>query len=356
MSPAKWLALATVLSAAGRLHAGPPPAYTLTDLGIVTITDGGAIDINNAGQVTVNTDGTGYVWQNGTFSPPGGLSNNNTTFAINESGHAAWTQDLRAVYWDGEQTTTLPNLESGSTFAADLNDSNVVVGSSYRPSILRYRAFLWDGVTQHDLGSFTLNGGSSAEAINNAGVVAGTANDLPARWEAGVWTALPLLPGGGYGGTADINESGVIVGHSAPLQNFFATRATMWVNGQAVDLGSVNGREISVAHGVNNLGEVVGSASQYTNSAPFAFVYSGGQMYDLTTRVTAPGWWVQQANAINDIGQIVGTAQFGNNLHAVLLTPVPEPSSASLVLVCGAASAAWTRARQPNRAKARSAS
>jgi probable HAF family extracellular repeat protein len=247
---------------------------------------------------------------------------------------------LHAAYWDGIQTTVFPTLESGPTSAHALNSSNVVVGDSYRSSILNYRAVMWTGTTMTDLGALTPTGGSSASAINDAGVVVGMVGfsfnvDQPGRWEAGTWTALTPLLGNTEGGANDINNAGVVVGYSTPSPlNGLAKRATMWVSGQAIDLGSVDGRVYSDAYGLNSQGDVVGDASLFISdpASTFAFVYSGGQMYDLTSRVTTPGWFIRHASAINDLGQIVGVGQYSDGTNrAVLLTPVPEPSSVALV-------------------------
>lgn len=44
--------------------------------------------------------------------------------------------------------------------------------------------------------------------------------------------------------------------------------------------------------------------------------------------VGANGWSMQRARAINDSGMVVGNAMDANAVvHAVMLTPVPEPST-----------------------------
>ena len=54
-------------------------------------------------------------------------------------------------------------------------------------------------------------------------------------------------------------------------------------------------------------------------------------MVDLNTLVDTPGWVLQEGRAINDVGQIAGIMDVGNNhIHAFLLTPVPEPNSLAL--------------------------
>ena len=62
-----------------------------------------------------------------------------------------------------------------------------------------------------------------------------------------------------------------------------------------------------------------------------AFLYSNGTMTDLNALIPS-GWTLEQANAINDAGQIVG---YGYNPQgqqdAFLLTPVPEPSTLILL-------------------------
>src|SRR5436305_15233650 len=134
MLPARYLPLVIVVAqamASARAQA-PPAAYSVVDLGKATGTGAGALGVNNFGQVALRLGGTGYVWYKGTLSPAGGLPNNNTSFAINQSGHGAWTSDLRAVYWDGRRLTTLPQLEDGPTSGRGLNDSDVVGGDSYR--------------------------------------------------------------------------------------------------------------------------------------------------------------------------------------------------------------------------------
>jgi len=59
-------------------------------------------------------------------------------------------------------------------------------------------------------------------------------------------------------------------------------------------------------------------------------------MLDLNDLVDpAAGWELTYAADINDTGQIVGTGRIGGVQHGFLLSPVPEPSSAVL-LVLGA--------------------
>jgi probable HAF family extracellular repeat protein len=63
-------------------------------------------------------------------------------------------------------------------------------------------------------------------------------------------------------------------------------------------------------------------------------------MQDLNSLIDpSSGWYLEDANGINDAGQIVGTGIDPSGMtEAFLLTPTPEPASGSLVVLaaCGA--------------------
>ena len=63
-------------------------------------------------------------------------------------------------------------------------------------------------------------------------------------------------------------------------------------------------------------------------------------MLDLTSLVS--GWVIETAKGINDAGQITGLGVRNGESHAVLLTPVPEPSTFAH-LILGAAIASLRR-------------
>jgi hypothetical protein len=59
---------------------------------------------------------------------------------------------------------------------------------------------------------------------------------------------------------------------------------------------------------------------------------------DLNTLITpGSGWELTIARGINDSGQIAGYGILHHDQHAFLLTPVPEPSSLSLLALGGMA-------------------
>ena len=101
-------------------------------------------------------------------------------------------------------------------------------------------------------------------------------------------------------------------------------------------LGTLGGSD-SNAYGINDSGEVVGSAD--TGTATHAFVYSDGTMVDLNSLIDPnAGWVLTDAFAINDGGLIVGDGINPEGKDdAFLLTPVstvPEPNWSSMGSQC----------------------
>ena len=147
-----------------------------------------------------------------------------------------------------------------------------------------------------------------AYAINNNGKVAGYAEDAnetkhPVTWTDGVLTELPLLrgssPGWGGGGKAlGLDDRRGVVGFSPAADG---QHAVLWVNGKANDLNRILGSVSSVANAINNKGQIIGSA-YFADGRYEAFLYQGGTVQFLGTM---DGNAVS-AIAINDNGQIAG--------------------------------------------------
>ncbi|MHC4434976.1 MAG: fibronectin type III domain-containing protein, partial [Planctomycetota bacterium] len=92
-----------------------------------------------------------------------------------------------------------------------------------------------------------------AWGINDSGqVVGGFASPGGDTW-GDVWTesgGIQYLP---ITGARGINDSGQVVGGSRT-----GLHASLWTDGVLIDLGTLGGRDRSVATGINNLGQVVG--------------------------------------------------------------------------------------------------
>jgi probable HAF family extracellular repeat protein len=150
---------------------------------------------------------------------------------------------------------------------------------------------------------------ASADPGPESGVTADrvTAAPLPARY---IYTDLGVLgsPAGGPESSAawSISNDGVVVGASTTA-TFGATHAFLWRNGQLVDLGTLSDSPFaaSAAYGINDAGTIVGQTNVEPDSEPpHAFRYRNGSMRDLGTGF-GPGSF-SRAWDVNDAGAVVG--------------------------------------------------
>jgi probable HAF family extracellular repeat protein len=291
----------------------------------------------------------------------------------------------RPVIWD---YSGLPaelwsdQLVGGS--AADINNNGIVVGRygsgsgipTPGPGVPPGRGFIWDSVNgRRDLGLAPV-GNSMVAAVNDSGQVAGTSEILetviidgmpestfiphPFIWdEANGIRDLGNL--GGLGGFANsINSQGQVVGWSTTADGL--QRAFFWSETSGIQaIPTIAGGQ-SRAFAVNDLGQVLGSedgvgafiwdqlhGAQVIPVGGYAFnnlaQVVGGPIGDLLlwdqpngvrhiTYLLPPntGWQLEIAFAMNDAGDIVGYGTFNGQVRGFLLTPVPEPTTAALIV------------------------
>ena len=132
----------------------------------------------------------------------------------------------------------------------------------------------------------------------------------PELWRDGRYERLPEQPDDWVGIRTAINDYGQVVGshwvRSLDSNDVDRPRATLWSGGTAIDLGTLGGEE-SVAHDINNAGQIVGEA--YLADGPsHAFLYQDGVMTDLT-----PGDHWSEAVAINAAGDVVGRSDWNDD-------------------------------------------
>ncbi|MEZ2234613.1 DUF3466 family protein [Microcoleus sp.] len=317
---------------AASLHTGFA-SYTITDLG-----EGNASGINNFGQVVVGQKGVGWIWDQGQLTE---VKDSTWAYQINNSGQVVgrylgenWIDN--AYVWENGQRTDLGYLGGISSLASDINEAGQIVGW-FRTTPEKFNPFLWQNGKMIDLGTLGFNGG--AQGINNRGQVVGYSGlalgiTHAFQWKNGNMIDLGTLPG--YNGSTayDINDVGQAIGYSS--NNITQQeRATLWSNGQVTDLGTLGGNK-TAAVDINNKGQVVGFGNTTGNGGlAHGFIWEDGNMADVNSLIAKDsGWFLQQINGINDLGQMVGQGinSATGKQHGFLLNPISGTSQRNPLL------------------------
>jgi probable HAF family extracellular repeat protein len=322
-----------------------PPQYLVADLGPVgEFTESRAVNwagqvagvVSDRAQQAVIWNGSIPTYLNGPVGGPSrtlaeGLNNVGQAVGIAFGGRSS-----RAVLWNG---ATPVDLGEGGAF--DINDSGQIAGVLLSGG--QFKAVRWDGTTLVELGWPAGTTRSDAYGINAAGQVIGIATDADRVSHATIWNGtIPTLldaPGARMTLAYGINAAGQVAGESVTAAG--ESHAVLWDGTTPIDLGLLVPGGYSTGRAVNVFGDVVGLASSapYDSEDPLyrGFIYTDGTMYDLNSfLLTDSEVVVVSATGINDSGQIAADGTIDGQRHAMLLTPVPEPASAMLLL-CGAA-------------------
>jgi probable HAF family extracellular repeat protein len=149
--------------------------------------------------------------------------------------------------------------------AYGVNDLSHVVGNSAINSFIH--GFLWRSGQMTDLGALSGQVVSEARAINNTGLIAGKSNIFPVVWEYDIADPndapriqqLPIPAGFFSATTIAVNDAGDVVGNAGSPN--IDSHAVLWRDGMAIDLGVWPGSHYSVANGINNLGQIIGTGT-----------------------------------------------------------------------------------------------
>lgn len=211
---------------------------------------------------------------------------NNLGQIVGGSNDGTAVHPMHAVLWQNKDTPPqdLGFLGKGAyvdySVALGINDLSHVVGNGALGTAMR--GFLWRAGRMLDLGALSGQVVSEAYAINNSGLIVGKSNFYPVTWEYDVTNSsstpaiqqLPI-PSGFFSATPTaVNDSGDVAGYAGSAN--IDAHAILWRNGQAIDLGVWPGGHYSVASGINNLGQVVGTGTIAGDNLDHALMWTVG--------------------------------------------------------------------------------
>ncbi len=358
------LGLFVALTLIGWFSRPSPPRYIVTDLGVLpNDTFSSASGVNNRGEVVgVSAFMYGRVYRPRAFLYAGGVMTDlgpNAAIsggpALNDRGQVSGGTGRPGLnghaylYDHGRKRDlgTLPGFRGG--IGAAINSRGQVVGEA-QGGQGGNRAFLYAG-RMINLGVLPGYQQSAATAVNTNGQIVGVCADAYFPTQAFIsdgraqkMTALPLPPGLTDSQAFGLNDRGEVIG--AASASAHVQHVLLWQEKRVRDLGTPPGTDSATGTAINNRGEAVITAwtspnafSQLIGDHPIrlrlllslgslqrkqqAYVWREGRMANLNALISArSGWALQEAQGINDRGQIVGEGLHHGQERAFLLTPV----------------------------------
>jgi probable HAF family extracellular repeat protein len=158
-----------------------------------------------------------------------------------------------------------------------VNDFSHAVGNISGSTV---HGFLWRNGNLIQLSSLNGQVVSEAYAVNNTGRVAGKSNIFPVIWNydvadnnsVPVIEQLPMPPGFFAATGRAVNDTGDVAGYAGSPN--IDSHAILWRNGIAIDLGVWPGGHYSVANGINNLGQIVGTGTVAGDNLDHALMWT----------------------------------------------------------------------------------
>jgi hypothetical protein len=374
--------MAAVLGGLVSTAAWAAPSYSVLDFGA----NSGVSDINNLGQVVGalgSPQTSGGQWIGFEWSAAGGMQ----TFpgqpgyvpsALNDVGQVLFVhnytdpndpmQNLYATQVrnaDGS-TTPLPappSYYNAGFIGSSINNAGQVSGLGLRQfsneDTSQSEGFFWtpgQGLTALPPQSTDPWEQTTAMKINDAGQVLWMRSrrddntsfldyQIPVLHTADgqdLQLPFPVPSQGGFPDARGLNNQGVVAGW------LYGTGSFLWTQAAGLRyIGGDNTRAVGINDQGTVLGTVDGQAALWTEAGgwqPLAKMMSPSD----AKLLASVGYW--QLQDINNLGQIIIDANIDGTQHALLLTPVPEP--ATLTLMLGGVGFVGWRARRKQHAKA----
>jgi probable HAF family extracellular repeat protein len=313
----------------GTLGGPNSSALAINDRGQVV----GASDTSTSGVYHAFLYSNGKMQDLGTLTTISG-GNFSVATAINNHGQAVGQAGIPGgaghvfLYSAGymQDVTFSPILYDYTRGANGINNRGEIVGNYSGPNPNFSRAFLYRSGQVIDLTpSLSFSNGESgygiAFGINDLGQVVGLGafgGSHAFLYSNGITKDLGTIPGTEYSEALAINNKGEIVRDSrssSPVQSV----AFLYSNGVMKRLSSGFGSGYAIAYRINDRSQIIGN---FLNVSEWrACLFSHGNIQDLNSLLPPnSGWVLNYAHGINNIGQIVGYGTINGKTRAFLLT------------------------------------
>jgi uncharacterized membrane protein len=204
----------------------------------------------------------------------------------------------------------MADLDSARSSAEAINDAGVVVGVARRPDG-SWRAFKrFPDDTAVELATLPDRTWTAVNDINDHGVAVGLAGGGPAGSRAVAWAADGQITDLGPGNALEINDAGLVL-ISGPT----GTEVLDSVTGELVPRPTFGDWGQIRVNGINSRGQVVGTRETAEWDAPVRWDMTTGEVVDLSTTLSDPTFVPLE---INDRGTMIGYANFGRVDYAEL--------------------------------------
>ncbi|GFE57670.1 hypothetical protein [Geobacter sp. AOG1] len=311
-------------------------SYSVIDLGsMVTPTA-----INNKGQVVgykTTDDGHkhAFLYENQLLTDLGTFGGTDSeALGINESGYIVGNysnNDYKQAFQLYNAQFTDLFIAAGMIEATGINDHNVIIGSIANvPDMGENHVILYDNGSVTDLSAEGERQGivypgikGSPRGINNLGQA--ILFQVPCgSWECehsylySQGTFTRLFP---FNAT-DINDVGQVVGSG--IVAWVHIDGFIYQEGEMTRINDFGG-SYNYPTALNNLGQVIGTAQSPLDFILHPYIYYNGIMTDLNTLLPASsGWNIEEVRDINDKGQIIGSGLLNGERHAFIFSPLVQ--------------------------------
>ncbi len=144
---------------------------------------------------------------------------------------------LNAFVSVSQEATLVPLIASDNSIVRSVSSNGLWATGYYNSDGFDFGATLWNLSTYEEIKLSDPNMPSAANAVTNDGqIVVGSYNDMPAYWQDGVWTFLPLPIEEGIGEVTTVTPDGSIMAGRVFTPSMGEAYACLWENGELVDL------------------------------------------------------------------------------------------------------------------------